>query len=76
MSKIRPVHYKKFEKFLTLIGCEYRRTKGDHLIYRCKDIKRPIIFPKVKEIPVFVIKNNLRILGISHDKYLEIIDSL
>jgi predicted RNA binding protein YcfA (HicA-like mRNA interferase family) len=76
MSKISPVHCKKFErfeKFLKHIGCKYRRTKGDHLIYRCKNIKRPIIFPRVKELPVSVIKNNLRILGIDHDKYLSIL---
>ncbi|RLC40715.1 MAG: hypothetical protein DRH49_06670 [Candidatus Coatesbacteria bacterium] len=76
MPKITSVHYKKFEKFLKYVGCKYIRTKGDHLVYRCKDLKRPIIFPRVKEIPVYVIKNNLRTLNIDHDEYLRIISNL
>jgi len=76
MPKISPIHWKKFEKFLRFIGCTYKRTRGDHLIYERSGLKRPVVFPKDTEIPVFVIRNNLRVLGISVEEYAEILKRL
>jgi predicted RNA binding protein YcfA (HicA-like mRNA interferase family) len=76
MPKISPIHWKKFEKFLKFIGCTYKRTRGDHLIYGRSGLKRPIVFPKDTEIPVFVIRNNLRILEMGVEEYAEILKRL
>lgn len=76
MPSIRPINYKKFEQFLKYIGCFLVRTRGDHRIWSRADLKRPIIVPAVKDLPVFIIKNNLRILNISSEEYLEIIDRI
>jgi len=76
MPKISPIHWKKFEKFLRFVGCTYKRTRGDHLIYERSGLKRPVVFPKDTEIPVFVIRNNLRVLGISVEEYAEILKRL
>mgnify|MGYP001596345131 FL=1 len=73
MPRINPVSWKKFEKFILYIGFKFVRQKGDHLIYERVDLKRPIVFPKDKEIPVFIIRNNLRILNISQEEYIEIL---
>ncbi len=67
------MNWKKFEKFLLFVGCEFKREKGDHRIYRRVDIKRPIVIPRDKELPIFIIRNNLRILGINHNEYLDIL---
>ncbi|MEJ2740812.1 MAG: type II toxin-antitoxin system HicA family toxin [Dehalococcoidia bacterium] len=47
----------------------FDRQKGDHLIYKKPDLKRPIVFPADNNVPVFAVKNNLRILGLSRDDY-------
>lgn len=73
MSEFGPVGWKKFEKFLFKIGCEFKREKGDHRIYWKKGLKRPVVIPRDEELPVFVIHNNLRILGISKDEFLKIV---
>ncbi|MBU4299387.1 type II toxin-antitoxin system HicA family toxin [Patescibacteria group bacterium] len=73
MTKITPIHYKKLVKIFESEGFELIRVKGDHLIYIKAGISRPIVIPKYKEIPVFVIKNNLRVAGINREKYLEIL---
>jgi len=73
MVRLTPIHWKKFEKFLLFIGCRFERARGDHRIYWREDLKRPVVIPREKELPVFVIRNNLRILGISSKKYLEIL---
>jgi len=36
-------------------------------------LARPIVLPTYRTLPVFVIKNNLRILEISDQQYLETI---
>jgi len=73
MARLTPIHWRKFEKFLLFVGCHFGREKGDHRIYWRADLKRPVVIPRDKELPVFVIRNNLRILSISPQKYLEIL---
>lgn len=76
MGKLAPIHWKKFEKFLFLVGCELKRTKGDHRIYWRVGLKRPIVIPTDAQLPVFVVRNNLRELGISPQEYLELLKRL
>ena len=71
--KIRPTHYQIQAKIFEKAGCMYTRTKGDHLIYHYPGTARPVVIPKYKEVPTFVIKNNMRIIGMSRDKYLELL---
>lgn len=76
MPKISLVSWKKFEKVILFVGCKFSRQKGDHLIYVRNDLIRPVVFSKDTSIPVFVIRNNLRILNISHEEYLNILDQI
>jgi len=76
MKKLKPIHHNKFGKFLEYIGCQYMRQKGSHKIYHRSDLIRPIIVPTYKQIPVFIIKNNLKLLNISTKNYLTILDNL
>ena len=71
--KINPTHYKVQVKIFEMAGCVYVRTKGDHLIYRYPEAVRPVIIPKYKEIPTFVIKNNMRVIGMSREGYLKLL---
>lgn len=49
------------------------RARGDHLIYTKPGVIRPIVIPRYDEVPVFIIKNNLRSAQISRDRYLELL---
>jgi len=73
MPKISTISWKKFEKFALFTGCHFVRQKGDHLVYDRSGLLRPVVFPKENNIPVFIIRNNLRVLGISHNEYLNIL---
>ncbi|OGZ26816.1 MAG: hypothetical protein A2365_01285 [Candidatus Nealsonbacteria bacterium RIFOXYB1_FULL_40_15] len=73
MAHLTPISWKIFEKFLLFVGCEFIREKGDHRIYQRVNLKRPVVIPRCKELPVFIIRNNLRVLGISPEEYLEIL---
>jgi predicted RNA binding protein YcfA (HicA-like mRNA interferase family) len=71
--KIKPTHYQVQIKIFEMAGCVYARTKGDHVIYHYPGAIRPVVIPKYKEVPTFVIKNNMRIIGMSREKYFELL---
>lgn len=76
MRHLAPIHWKKFDKFLVFVGCRFEREKGDHRIYWRDGLKRPVVIPRDNQIPIFVIRNNLRILGISVEEYLKISEQI
>jgi len=73
MPRLTPINWKEFDKFLLYIGCNFIREKGDHRIYWRDGFKRPIVIPRDNPLPVFVVRNNLKVLGMSVDEYLEIL---
>ncbi len=74
--KIRPVNYRVLTKIFEIAGCEYARTQGDHLIYYSPGANRPVVIPKYREVPVFVIRNNMKIIGMSREKYFELLQKV
>ena len=74
--KLGRIHWKKFEKFLFSVGCEFVSEEGDHRKYYKKGLLRPIIIPREKSLPQFIILNNLRVLGVSREDYLKKIENL
>jgi predicted RNA binding protein YcfA (HicA-like mRNA interferase family) len=73
MPHLSPVHYKALVRVFEKQGFILDRQEGDHLIYVHTGIKRPVVIPMYKAVPVFVIKNNLRTAGISRDEYLRLL---
>lgn len=76
MPRITPLNWKEFEKFLLYVGCTFQRQKGDHRVYWRSGLSRPVILPMYRSLPLFIIRNNLRTLGISMDEYLQIIKKI
>jgi len=72
MPSTNNISWRRFEKFLLRVGCKYVRQRGSHRIYSRVGLARPIVLPTYRTLPMFVIKNNLRILEISDQQYLEI----
>ena len=72
--KIRPTHYQVQVKIFEMAWCVYTRTKGDHLIYHYPGAVRPVVIPKYKEVPTFVIKNNMRVIGMSRVEYRQFLE--
>ncbi len=74
--KIKSTHYQVQVKIFEMAGCVYARAKGDHLIYHYPGAIRPVVIPKYKEVPAFVIKNNMRIIGMSRETYFELLQEI
>ena len=72
MERIRPLPYEKVVRVFEAAGCVYRRTEGDHMIFHYQGARRPVVIPKYREVPVFVIKNNMKVIGLTRERYLEL----
>ncbi len=75
MPKLHPVPWKVFERFLLNVGCSLKRVEASHRVYWKGGLHRPIIQAK-GSVPVFIILNNLRTLGINRETYLSILETL
>lgn len=76
MPRIYPIHYRKLAKVFELAGFEKMRDKGDHMIYHKENIIRPIVIPRYKNVPVFIIEKNLKTGQISRDEYFELLKTI
>lgn len=76
MAKLAPIHWRRLERVLLYLGCRFVREKGDHRIYSRDGLIRPLVVPRDTQLPVFIIRNNLRVLGVSIEEYLNILDRL
>lgn len=73
MSKIIPLPASKLRKVFEKAGFKCVRIEGDHFVYTKEGITRPVVIPDWKEVPVFVIKNNLRTAGITREEYFTLL---
>ena len=73
MPRITPIHFRKLAKFFEKKGFIHTRTQGDHMVYTKKGILRPVIIPKYKEIPEFIILKNLKTAGITRSEYFDLL---
>jgi len=73
MPKLSPVPYHVLVCVFEREGFQRVREESSHLVYTKPGILRPVVIPKYREIPVFIIKNNLRTGGISRERYFELL---
>jgi len=72
---LRNISISQFESFLELACCKYTKVTGGHAKYLRSDLNRPIIFQThIDPIPEFIVKNNLRLLGISKKQFWDILE--
>jgi predicted RNA binding protein YcfA (HicA-like mRNA interferase family) len=73
MAALRPVHYQSLIRVFEQEGFRYDRQVGDHLMYVKAGIRRPLVIPMYRAVPVFIIKNLLRTSGMSRDRYFDLL---
>ncbi len=74
MPKITPISASKLRKIFEKDGFRCVRIEGDHFVYTKKGVIRPIVIPKWPEIPVFIIRNNIRSAGITRERYFQLLE--
>lgn len=74
MPKLTQIHFRLLLCVFERAGFTCVREEGDHLILTRPDAPRPIVIPKYKSVPVFIIKNNMRSAGMTRQQYFELLD--
>jgi len=73
MPKITPIPASKLRKVFEKAEFKCVRIEGDHFVYTQEGVPRPVVIPDWKEVPVFIIKNNLRTAGITREEYFSLL---
>ena len=73
MPKITPVHWKVLEKIFLAAGFQLARQEGSHRSYTKPGVRRPIVIPTYDEVPVSIIRNNLKTAGIPREEYFRLL---
>ena len=68
-----PVDWKTLECVFLKAGFAFENQEGSHRTYRRKGVPRAVVIPTYREIPVFIIQNNLRTAGLSRDDYFRLL---
>jgi predicted RNA binding protein YcfA (HicA-like mRNA interferase family) len=75
MPTISPVASQTLVRVFEKDGFTLSRTSGDHQIFTKAGVKRPLVIPTYKSVPVFIIRNLLRTSGMTRERYFELLRS-
>ena len=74
MPRITPVHWRVLERVLLAAGFRFTRQEGSHRSYTKPGIPRPVVIPAYDEVPVAIIRHNLKTAGISREEYFRLLE--
>ncbi len=77
MRNLSNVTIAEFRAIMVLLGLAKVRTKGGHEAWMKAGMTRPaIVQTHVNPVPECVLRNNLRVIGISRDEFLALLENL
>jgi len=76
MPRLIPVPWRRLEAVFLAAGFTFDRQQGSHRSYVKPGVTRPVVIPTYDDVPVFIIRNNLRTAGISRDEYFRLLDQV
>ena len=76
MPRITQIHWRKLVKILEADGAVIVGQTGDPIELKKEGAKRRLVVPKYKNIPIFIIKNNLKTAGITRKRYFELLKKI
>ena len=63
MPKFTPIEWRRLERIFLAAGFRFVRQEGSHRSYVKDGVARPVVIPAYHQVPVFVIRNNLKTAG-------------
>ena len=74
MPRFTPQDWRTLEKVFQAAGFRFDRQEGSHRSYVKPGVVRPVVIPAYREVPVFVIRNNLKTASLSRDEYFQLLE--
>ena len=76
MARISPIHWRLLEKVFVAAGFRFARQEGSHRSYVKEGILRPVVIPTYDEVPVSIIRNNMKTAGIRREDYFALLEKV
>ena len=76
VPRFAPIDWRRLEELFLRSGFRFVRQEGSHRSYVRDGTPRPVVIPTYKEVPVFVIRANLKTAGITRDEYFRHLDKI
>jgi len=76
MPRFTPVDWRTLERVFMAAGFRFARQEGSHRAYVHEGVARPVVIPTYSEVPVFIIRNNLKTAGLSRDDYFRLLEQV
>ena len=73
MSRLTPIHWRRLVCVFERDGFTVVRQEGDHVVMTRAGCERPLVIPQWREVPRFIIQNNMRTAGMSRARYFELL---
>jgi predicted RNA binding protein YcfA (HicA-like mRNA interferase family) len=73
MPRFTPEHWRTLEAVFVAAGFRFARQEGSHRSYVREGVTRPVVIPVYREVPVFIIRNNLKTAGLSREEYFRLL---
>ena len=76
MPRLTPLHWRTLEKVFLAVGFVFARQEGSHRSYVRPGTSRPVIIPTYDEVPVSIIRNNMKTAGLSREELFRLLERL
>ena len=73
MPRMTPIHWKDLERVFLTAGFRFVRQEGSHRSYTKPGVPQPVVIPTYEQVPVAIIRNNLRTAGISRENFFTLL---
>jgi len=73
MPTLSPTDWKTQVRVFEKYGCVFVRQRGSHLIYDHSKARRPVVIPKYDEVPLTIIRTNMRTVGMTREEYFQLL---
>lgn len=73
MPKLTVEHWRTLEAVFLSVGFRFARQEGSHRHYVKPGIARPLVIPTYRDVPIFIIQNNIQTAKISRDEYFSLL---
>jgi predicted RNA binding protein YcfA (HicA-like mRNA interferase family) len=73
MPRLAPTTWQEQVRIFEKYGCSFLRQSRSHLVYDHPKARRPVIIPKYEEVPVTVIRTNMRTVGMTREEYFKLL---
>ncbi|MBI4276774.1 type II toxin-antitoxin system HicA family toxin [Candidatus Uhrbacteria bacterium] len=72
-ERLTPLPWEKLVDVFEREGFRIVRERGDHVVMTKSGIVRPLVIPRYRSVPVFIIRNNLRTARISREEFFRLL---